>query len=87
MGYEALTCTSLGIGSKNDKTSKVFKSGKNLKNRSFEIVKSLKILKSIKILSFSKSSPPNLNLSLPSMKHYVYEDGKNIMHYMKKIIN
>ena len=52
MGYEALTSTSLGIGSQNDKTSKVFKSGKNLKIRSFKIVKSLKIL------SFSKSSPP-----------------------------
>ena len=45
MGYEALTSTSLGIGSINDKTSKVLKSGKNLKNRSLKIVKSLKILK------------------------------------------
>ena len=68
MGYEALTSTSLGIGSQNDKTSKVFKIGKNLKNRSFKIVKSLKIMKIMKILSFSKSSPPNLNLSLPSME-------------------
>ena len=68
MGCEALTSTSLGIGSQNDKTSKVFKSGKNLKNRSSKIVKILKFLKIMKILSFSKSSPPTLNLSLPSMK-------------------
>ena len=85
MGYEALTSTSLGIRSQNFKTSKVFKSGKNLKNRSFKIVKSLKILKN---LSFSKSSPPNLNLSLPSMKSLcMKKDGNNIMHNMKKIIN
>ena len=46
---KALTSTSLGIGSQNVKTSKVFKSGKILKKRSFKIVKSLKILKILKI--------------------------------------
>ena len=44
MGYEALTSIALGTGSQNDKTSKVFKSGKNLKNKSFKIVKSLAFL-------------------------------------------
>ena len=54
MGCKALTSTSLGIGSQNVKTSKVFKSGKNLKNRSFKIVKNFNIFEN---LSFSKSSP------------------------------
>ena len=45
MGYEALTSTSLEIGSQNVKTSKVFKISKNLKNSSFKIVKSIKFLK------------------------------------------
>ena len=51
MGCKALTSTSLGIGSQNVKTSKVFKSGKNLKNRSFEIVKNFKIFKNLSFLS------------------------------------
>ena len=69
MGYEALTSTSLGIGSQNFKTSKVLKVVKIYsKNRSFKIVKSFKIFENFENLSFSKSSPPNLNLSLLSMK-------------------
>ena len=59
MGYETLTSTSLGIGSQNVKTYKMFKSDKNFKNRSFKILKSFKNFEN---LSFSKSSPPNLNL-------------------------
>ena len=43
MGYEALTSTSLGIGSLNVKTSKVLQVVKYLKNRSFKRIQSIKI--------------------------------------------